>query len=219
MDVYRTEEEQIAAIKGWWRDNGVGIAVAVVLALSLFGGWKWYQHHERQQQVAAVGLYQTLMQSWQQAAEPGANAADADARMQKAGEQLLTEHAGSIYARFAGLILAGRAAESEDYATAEKHLRAVRDVDAGDGVGLVATHRLARVLSAQGKHEDALALLAGDVAKEFVTAREDARGDILMAQGKRADARIAWQKALDNADEKDPVRALLEMKLSYVAGE
>lgn len=219
MDVYRTEEEQIAAIKGWWRENGVAIAVAVVLAIAAFGGWKWYQHHEKQQELAAVKLYQGMMESYQQAAQAGPDAADADARMTKAGEQLATEHADSIYARFAALMLAGRAAETDNYADAERHLRFAREADTRDSIGVVAGHRLARVLSTQGKHDEALALLSGDVGKEFVTAREDVRGDVLLAQGKRTEARIAWQKALDSAAEQDAARVLLEMKLAYVAGE
>lgn len=219
MDVYRTEEEQIAAIKGWWRENGIAIAVAVVLAIGAFAGWKWYQHNEKQQELVAVGLYQTLMESYQQAAQAGPDAADAEIRMQKAGQELITGHAGSVYARMAALMLAGRAAEIDNYVDAERHLRFARDADAGDNIGIVASNRLARVLSAQGKHEDALALLAGSVGKEDVTGREDVRGDVLLAQGKRVEARAAWQKALDNAGEQDPSRVLLEMKLAYVAGE
>jgi len=55
------------------------------------------------------------------------------------------------------------------------------------------------------------------------SAREDVRGDILLAQGKRDLARAAWQQAIDtlakDIPKEDPARRLLEMKLDYVAGE
>lgn len=219
MDVYRSEEEQIAAIKSWWGENGKLVIAAAVLAVAAFGGWKWYQHYRTEKALAAVALYQTMMQSYQQISAGGPQAADAEARMAKAGDELAADYAGSPYARFAALILAGRAAEKDDYDTAGKQLRAVIARDGKDAVGIIATHRLAHVLSAQGKHDEALALLAGDVPAEFRSAREEARGDVLIAQGKRADARAAWQKALAAAKPQDPARMLLEMKLSYVAGE
>lgn len=219
MDVYRTEEEQVAAIKSWWSENGLKVVLAALLAIGSFAGWKWYQAYERDKAIAAAGLYQSLMKSYQEVMAGGPGAADADARMTKAGAELADEYSGTPYARFAAMVLAGRAVERDDLAGAEKQLRAVIADDDGDAMGLIATHRLAKVLSAQGRHEDALALLAGDVPKEFVSAREDARGDVLIAQGKRAEARAAWQKALDTAGEKDSSRMLLEMKLAYATGE
>lgn len=219
MDVYRTEEEQIAAIKSWWKENGSRILMAVLLAVAAFGAWAWYQSHQRDQSRSAAGLYQSFMQSYQQVTAGGPEAVDAEARMGKAGAELMEKYDSTPYARFAALMLAGRAAEKDDYATAEKQLRAALEKSDSDAVGIIATHRLAQVLSAQGKQADALILLQGDVAEEFVAAREEARGDVLLAQGKRAEARAAWQKALAAADPKDPARPLLEMKLSYVAGE
>ncbi|MFZ5724174.1 MAG: YfgM family protein [Pseudomonadota bacterium] len=219
MDVYRTEEEQIAAIKSWWKDNGLMIVGAVLLAVAVFAGWKWYQHHERTKSLAAAGLYQTMMQSWQEVLAGGSTAVDAEARMAKAGEELATGYGDTPYARFAALVLAARAVEKDDLTGAEQKLRAVIAGDDGDAVATIATHRLAQVLSAQGKHDDALALLVSEVAPEFAAAREETRGDILLAQGKRAEARAAWQKALDTAAPRDPARMLLEMKLAYVAGE
>lgn len=219
MDVYRTEEEQVAAIKAWWVENGVKVVVAALLAVGSFLGWKWYQAHEREQTVAAAGIYQSLMKSYQEVTAGDEGAADADARMVKAAAQLTGDYDGTPYARFAQMILAGRAVELDDLPGAEKQLRAVLDANDSDALAMIATHRLAQVVSAQGRHDDALKLLAGEVSREFVAARADVRGDVLIAQGKRAEAHAAWQKALDASDPKDPARQLLEMKLAYAAGQ
>lgn len=219
MDVYRTEEEQIAAIQKWWHDNGKAVLIAVVLAVLTYAGWVWYQKHKLEQQLEAANLYQGMMQSFQELTAGGEGAADAHQRVLKAGEELIGKHGDSVYAQFAALMLAGDAVEQDDYATAEKHLRTALGHKGSDAVTAVITHRLARVLSAQGKHDEALALLEGKAPEKLAAAREDVRGDVLMAQGKRADARVAWQKAFDGVPEQDPSRALLQMKLDYVSGE
>lgn len=219
MDVYRTEEEQVAAIKAWWAEHGTKILVAVVLAAGLFAGWKWYQKYEMDRRVAAVGIYQSMMDAYQQVMAGGEATADANARLVKAGEQLMADYDDTPYAQFAALLLAGRAVETGDLPGAEKKLRIALEQADTDAMQAIATQRLARVVSAQGKHDDALALLDGKVAQAYAVAQDEARGDVLMAQGKRAEAKAAWQKALAAAKEDDPSRVLLEMKLSYVAAD
>lgn len=219
MDVYRTEEEQVAALQRWWRDNHKPVIAAVVLAVASYAGWKWYQHTEQEKAVAAAGLYETMMNSAQEIVAGGPGAADALVRMQRAGETLVSEHAGSVYAQFGALLLAGNAAEVDDLAGAEKYLRQALAVDGGAGSQVIIENRLARVLSAQGKHDDALAVISGDVPDVLVAAREETRGDVLLAQGKRGEARAAYEKAKAAAGDDAAARGFLAMKLDYVAGE
>lgn len=219
MDVYRTEEEQIAAIQKWWQDNGKAVLVAVVLAILTYAGWTWYKKSKLEEQLAASNLYQAMMLGFQESVAGGEGAADAHQRVLKAGDELISQHGNSVYAQFAALLLAGDAAERDDYAAAEKYLRVALAHGGNESVIAITTHRLARVLAAQGKQDEALALLDGKVPEKLVPAREDVRGDLLLAQGKRVEAKAAWQKAYDGMDEKDPARGLLEMKLDYVAGE
>lgn len=218
MDVYRTEEEQIAAIKGWWQKNGVAVLVAAILAVGTYAGWNWYRHHQLEQSLAASRLYESMMKSMQEAAA-GTGDADAAQRLARAGEELMTKHEGTVYAQAAALLLASRAVETDDLAGAEKYLRAALAQDMDEATTVVTTDRLARVLSAAGRHDDALALLAGNVPEKLVGGREDVRGDVLFAQGKRAEARAAWQKAVDNTDPQAPFRQLIEMKVDYVAAD
>ncbi len=219
MDVYRTEEEQVAAIRNWWQQNGIAVLVAIVLAALTYAGWHWYKQNKAEEALAASSLYQGMMESFQQMAQGGQAAADAEARIVKAGDELINKHGDSIYAQFAALMLAGHAVERDDYAGAEKYLRTALNHDGDKSLTALTTNRLARVLSAQGKHDEALALLQGEVPAKFVSAREDVRGDILLVQGKRVAARAAWQKALDSTPEDDTARSLITMKLDYVAGE
>jgi predicted negative regulator of RcsB-dependent stress response len=219
MDVYRTEEEQVAALQRWWRENYKPVIAAVVLAVASYGGWKWYQHTQQEKANAAAALYETMMTSAQEIVTAGPGAADALVRMQRAGDALVSEHAGSVYAQFGALLLAGNAAEVDDLAGAEKYLRSALSVDAGTGSKVIIENRLARVLSAQGKHDEALAAISGAVPEALVAAREETRGDVLLAQGKRGEARAAYEKAKVAAGDDEAALGFLPMKLDYVAGE
>ena len=46
MAEMRTEEEQIEAIKQWWKKNGSSLLIGVGLALAIVFGWQaWQNHH------------------------------------------------------------------------------------------------------------------------------------------------------------------------------
>ena len=48
MTEFRTEEEQIAALKKWWNDNSKSLLIGVGLALAIVFGWKAYQNSQIQ---------------------------------------------------------------------------------------------------------------------------------------------------------------------------
>lgn len=219
MDVYRTEEEQIDAIKGWWKKNGVSVAVGVVLAIALYGGWNWYRHYQVEQSLAAATLYQSMIRSLQEAEAEGQEAADAGQRFDKAAEELLSKHKGSVYAHFAALMQASVAVGNDDLPAAEKALRRALEQAPDEAFRVLATDRLARVVSAQGRHDEALALLDNKAPPLLAAGRSEIRGDILFVKGDQAGALEAWRKARAGLPESDPARAAIDMKIDYVAGE
>jgi predicted negative regulator of RcsB-dependent stress response len=76
--------------------------------------------------------------------------------------------------------------------------------------------RFARVEQQLGHHEEALALLDVTKAGAFTAQVQEVRGDILLAKGDRAGARLAYQAAMTEGagKEADASRAeLLRLKL------
>ena len=47
MDTYRTEEEQVEAIRHWWDENGRSIIISIVLALAAGFGWQAWKDHDQ----------------------------------------------------------------------------------------------------------------------------------------------------------------------------
>ena len=61
MTELKTEEEQIAALKKWWSDNGKSLLIGIGVALAIVFGWKAYQNNLIQTKAEASSLYQQLI--------------------------------------------------------------------------------------------------------------------------------------------------------------
>ncbi|WP_439106424.1 YfgM family protein [Congregibacter sp.] len=211
MESYRTEEEQVEALKSWWKENGRSTMVGVVLALGLGFGWQAWQKSQEVAAQSASNLYQQMLQAL--SIEEGQGASTV-------GRQIATElkdsHRGSVYAQFAALHLARLAVNEGLPSLAEQELRwTLAMADVNDDVYQIAQLRLARVLADQDKQEEALAMLQG-ATTDFVASYALARGDILLSQGKEADALVAYESALAALEEGAPVPQTLQDKLEYL---
>jgi predicted negative regulator of RcsB-dependent stress response len=226
-DPYLTEEDQIRAIRQWWERNGSSTLISVGLALAIVFGWQYWQQHRQTSAEEAAALYQQLQQAVELARDDEVQRTTA----KHLGEQLLETQPSGRYGDYANLMLARLAAEADDLAGAEQQLRAViarhpaeppgalrarfdallgREVD--PQLGTLARLRLARVLIAQSRHDDAAALLGPESGGDFEIERTELRGDILREQGDHAAALAAYERAMDLAKESGSVR-LLELKL------
>ncbi|MEO8385472.1 MAG: tetratricopeptide repeat protein, partial [Betaproteobacteria bacterium] len=117
----------------------------------------------------------------------------------------------------AQLMAAKASFDAKDYTTAKKHLQWV--VDKGPAVHSgVARIRLASVLLEEKQFDEALKVL--DQAKDdaFVSMASDLRGDVLSAQGRRDEARAAYQIAVEKASDRSPMKALSQAKLDSAGG-
>ena len=102
MDQYRTEEEQVEALRRWWDENGRSTIAAIVVAVAVGFGWQAYKSNDQQKQENASDLYQSMLQGMGQT---GATAEQEETVVDIA-EQLKGDYSGSTYAQFAALHLA-----------------------------------------------------------------------------------------------------------------
>lgn len=192
MEQYRTEEEQVEALRRWWNENGRSTVAAVVIALAAAFGWQAWQSNVKGQQERASDLYQALLR----AIDTQDQAVRSQAGTELA-EQLKSEFGSSTYAQFAALHLATMAVEAGKLADAEAQLRWVLGrASSGSDTALVAQQRLARVVAAAGDTEQALAILADKAPGPYGASYAAAQGDVLLAAGRRDEARDAYSRAL-----------------------
>ena len=205
-----TEEEQLAQIKEWWQRNGKPLLMGGALALVLVFGWQFWQKHQLNQAQSASTIYQQLLNA---ALEEGK--ADT-AEISRLGNLLQKEFAGSHYAQYGSLFVAKVAVESGRLDEAATELQAVLNKPADKTLEELARQRLARILAAQDKAEEGLALLEGDAVEAFAASREELRGDLLVKLERPDEAHAAYSKAKELLSQ-DAAIGGLQLKLDDLA--
>jgi len=214
VTAHLTEEEQVEALKRWWAENGTSAIVGVVLAVSGYLGWGFWQDKQQADAEAASASYQTLMEAV--VAEPGQLLSEEKAATANyLADELKVQHASSLYASQAALFKAKLAVESGDLALAAAELNWIIERNVEPALTLLTRSRLARVQLDLEQYDQALSTVADANSGSFKAMFAEIRGDVLLAQNKISEARAAYQLALDNLiTEQMNRRPLLEIKIN-----
>lgn len=199
MERFETEEQQIEAIKRFWKDNGMVIILGAVLGLGGLWGWRYYNDSMIAQKEAASQAYENSIVQFSESQETTAL------------NTFLAENEDTGYAPLASMILAQQAIEENDYASAKSHLAMAA---AGKSeVADVAKLRLASVHLQLQEYSEALSQLESVAAQAFTDQVLELRGDISFAQGKFEQARESYNLALLEL----PNDRNIKMKLDNIA--
>lgn len=193
MESYRTEEEQVEALRRWWSENGRSTIIAIILALGLGFGYQGYQNYEVENAEGASDLYQRMLQAF---SAPALSPEQQEIALQLAA-QLKADYSGSTYAQFASLQLARVAVMQNNLPEAQAELRWVLGkADKGSDIARIAQLRLARVLAASGEADQALSILGQGGEGPYKASYAVARGDVLLSLDRNDEASEAFAAAL-----------------------
>ncbi len=198
------EQEQLDQLKSFWKQYGNLITWLLIAALAAYAGlngWKWWQG---KQAVTAAAMYEEL--------DRAATAGDA-AKVARVFADMKERVAGTAHAEQAGLLAARVHHDKGETDAARAALEWVAAHAVEDEYKTVARLRLAALLLDQKKHDEALKALDAATAQPFAALVADRRGDILLAQGKRDEAKAAYQKAWQGIDAGVEYRRVVEAKL------
>jgi predicted negative regulator of RcsB-dependent stress response len=202
------EQEQIANFKAFWDRFGNLISWVLIIALGSYAAYNFWNTHQRNQTAEASGLYDGLTEAIQ--------AKDA-AKVQRITGDIESRFGSTAYAPMAALAAARAAFDANDLKTAKAQLQWA--VDHGDDeYKAIAKLRLSGVLLDEKAYDQALAQLNGDFPAQFAGEVQDRKGDILVAQNKLAEARAAYQAALDKMEKNHPGRQVVQVKLDAIGG-
>ena len=191
MAIYETEEEQLEALKRWWKENGTSTVVGVALGIAIIIGWNYWQEHKREQANQASALYDQLLK-----------AAETDQKdaVDKLAKRLQDQYGNSNYAAYGGLFQAKFKVQQGDIPAAKEILKKIA---AGKDKELshIAKIRLVKLMLASGEYEQGLQVI-NDVdqaeAAKFSDNYDELVGDLYVALDRLDEARTAYQKALKN---------------------
>ena len=199
------EQEQLAEIKHFWKQYGDLITWALIAVLGAFAAWNGYQYWQRNQAAQAAVMYDEV--------ERAVQSGDL-ARVDRSLADMKDRFSGTTYAQQAGLLAAKAYYDKGNVDASRAALSWVAGKASDEGYQSVARLRLAGLLLEKKAYDEALQQLAGSFPKDFAALAADRRGDILAAQGKKAEAKAEYEKAYKGLDERAEYRRLVEIKLN-----
>jgi predicted negative regulator of RcsB-dependent stress response len=199
------EQEQLDAVKQFWKRNGnlvTWLLIAALVAYSGWTGWNWWQ---REQATQAGAMFDEL--------DKAAQAADVD-KATRVFSDLKSRYPKTAFAQQGGFLSAKLQVEKGQADAAQATLEWVAANAAEVEYQTIARLRLAGLLLDNKKYDEALKQLDAATAAGFEPLVADRRGDVLMAQGKADDAKASYNKAWQAMDPKIEYRRLIEAKLA-----
>mgnify|MGYP000382870524 FL=1 len=182
MEIYSTEEQQAEAIKRFFRENGLSLALGVIVGLGGLYGWKAYNQNQITTAEQASDAYTKLVES-------DSVLASADA--------FISENKDTQYATLAAFVAAKEAVDAQNLDLANEKLSWIVTIVDNAQLKAIATTRLARVQIAQQQYDDALSTLNAPLPEAFNANVAELKGDIYTQQGNKEQARVAYQAAVD----------------------
>ncbi len=213
MSVYDLEEqERISALKDWWDRWGTWVYAALtafLLGVAATQGWKFFQ---KQQTMEAESLFVSVQKVAQES-----TATKEWKKLSDAAKALAEKYPGTFYATDAQLMAAKAAFDSGEFSQAKKHLEWV--VEKGrESHQNIAKVRLAALMLDEKKFDDALKMLESVKDDGYLSMVSDLKGDIYAAQGRRDEARAAYELAVEKAEQRSPLKAISKSKLDAFGG-
>lgn len=197
------EQDQLDALKTWWKTYGNMISTAIVivaLAFSAFKGWEFYQ---RQQSLQASAKYDALT-----------HLSESDLKQIKAiSGELMDKYASTPYAARAAIAAAKANYTAKDTKSAKAQLEWAVAHAKEDAVRAVALLQLAALQVTDKEFDAALKTLAEKHDPAFDGLFADLKGDVLLAKGSKAEAKLAYQDALTKLDAQGRYHRYTEYKL------
>jgi predicted negative regulator of RcsB-dependent stress response len=198
------EQEQIEALKAWWKDNRNLVLSMLLIMVVTMGGWRGWQYYQHKQADEAATLYRQFIEQL---------ASNDAKRINDAAAAVTEKFASTAYASRSALLAAQVNEQGRDMARAKTQLQWVID-NAGEAtLKDVARLRLAAVLLDEKNYADALKLLEAKHPDAFDGLYADLRGDVLSAQGNMNEARSSYKLAYEKIDAQSMYRSLIQIKL------
>lgn len=205
MEVYNTEEEQILAVKRWWKANGTSALAGIAIGITIIVGWNLWKSHQQDRTLQASAQYEQLL---------AAVDAKQNESAQKISERLIAEFPSTAYATYAALFQVKLKIAAGDLAGAKKVLQSL--IDTGDDeIKHVARLRLIQLMLASGEYEQGLQLIASvDPAsvQGFSASYDELSGDLYVALNRLDEARTAYA----NAQREGQGSPLLQFKIDDI---
>jgi predicted negative regulator of RcsB-dependent stress response len=197
------EQEQLDEFKAWWKKNGSMATNLVLAALVAYSAWQGYHYFQNKKSVEASAFYQTMLTT-----DP-TKVGEIKAQSAK----LMEEFSGTPYAGRAAVYAAKANFAANDSKSAKSQLEWAIKNAKESAVKAIAGLQLADILFEEKDYEGAQKVLAAIDDKGYAGLKANLQGDVLLAQGKQAEAKKAYATALESLDAQGRLHQYTQQKL------
>ena len=208
MEIYDTEEEQLEALKRWWKENSTATIVGLVMGIVIILGWNYWQDHKKAQAAQASATYDQLLKALDDDKKESAD---------KLAERMQEQFKGTEYAAFSGLFQAKLKTQQGDLAAAKQILKKIA-AESNKQLSNIAKIRLVRLMLATGEYEQGLQVINDVDAKaaaSYSDNYDELVGDLYVALDRLDEARTSYQNALRNGQQSP----LLQFKIDDLTAQ
>lgn len=201
---YLTDDEQLEVVKHAFMEYAPWIIGGVLAGAALFFGYRYYESYTDGRALKAAGQFSAMTAAFQ---------VNDHAKSRRIAEALIKDYAGSPYADQAQLTLARLELDDGQADKAEAQLTQVMNGSKDAELRQIARLRLARVLTDQGKPDEAIKTLADPIPAAFAARYHEVRGDAYLVKKDTSHAVTEYQAALAASDGGGIDASLLELKI------
>lgn len=188
MQDFETEEQQLEALKTWWKENSSSLFIGLAIGGISLGGWNFYNQTQHNHALEASDMYVSVVTQ--------AETASGGAFDTTSTDKLSAGYADTPYAALSALVVAKHEVTAGNVEQAITRLQWVVANAIEEEVGYVAQLRLARLMIAEQRYDEADKLLSSKHATAFDALYAELKGDMHVAKGELEQARIAYDKAI-----------------------
>ena len=197
------EQEQIDELKAWWKAYGKLAINTIVALLVVYAGYQAWHYYQGKQSVEASTHFQALQVTDEK---------DLKAIQAKAAE-IMEKYASTPYAGRAALYAAKANYAAKDTKSAKSQLEWASNHATESSISAIASLQLANILAEDKNYDAALKLLEAKHDAGFDGLFLDLKGDVLVAMGKKVEAKAAYENALLKLEMGGKYRNLTQQKL------
>ncbi len=204
-------DEQIEELKAFWTEYGQSIITGVVLAIITVGGWNFWTGYQTQKAEEASSIYYTMIEAYGEidTLDVEGQRSEKVKEFLASVESLKSDYRGTEYAYYAALQNAKYLVEQNQLEEAADELKQLVDAKPHGSIKAMAQLRLARVLYALEKYDDALKYSSLSNAAAYDVAALELQGDIYYSKDNKDKALESYQKAREASEQVSPT---LDMK-------
>lgn len=204
MEIYRTEEQQLEAIRTWFRKNGKSTIWMIIVVVAVVLGFRYYLHHQNVIKEKASEHYTLMLDSL--------NAGDKTTTEKEAGI-LKKDYKETPYAILAAFALAKEEVDAQKYEAAANELKWAMENAKSQDLKIIANVRLARVYLAMKNWDEVEKVLQQAKADGYLSLLSEVKGDFYVLKQDLSKAKEEYKAAMEADPSKGEKRPLLRMKM------